>query len=75
MWQLALYGVAYLATVFFVARLINRKKGKNQRRDDDDGGGLLVEFNPVLDLPPGVTLPDGSGGTPVEETEEEPVLA
>ena len=34
--------------------VLNGKKGKN---DDDDNGGLLANDQPILDLPPGVTLP------------------
>jgi hypothetical protein len=34
--------------------VLNGEKGKN---DDDDNGGLLVNDQPILDLPPGVSLP------------------
>lgn len=30
---------------------------ENRKNDDDDEGGILANNNPVLDLPPGVTLP------------------
>ncbi|MEQ9437762.1 MAG: hypothetical protein RIG62_01895 [Cyclobacteriaceae bacterium] len=29
--------------------------------DDDDDGGISMTPTPDLDLPPGVTLPDGDG--------------
>jgi hypothetical protein len=32
----------------------------NGKNDDDDEGGILANNNPVLDLPPGVTLPISS---------------
>jgi len=34
--------------------VLNGEKGKN---DDDDNGGLLANDQPILDLPPGVSLP------------------
>jgi hypothetical protein len=34
--------------------VLNSEKGNN---DDDDNGGLLANDQPILDLPPGVSLP------------------
>ncbi len=44
-------------------------KKKDHEQDDDGDGGILVEYptDPVLDLPPGVTLPVGDGpAIPIE---------
>ena len=57
--------------IFLVIRTIihvfNERGGDN---DDDDDGGVQYPNDPVLDLPPGVSLPDGS---PV--TDKQPELA
>jgi len=37
-----------------VKLVVNGDKGKN---DDDEDGGILATDPPILDLPPGVTLP------------------
>jgi hypothetical protein len=38
--------------------MIGNDKGKNDDDDNDNDGGILVgDDDPVLDLPPGVTLP------------------
>jgi hypothetical protein len=34
--------------------VLNGEKGNN---DDDDNGGVLANDQPILDLPPGVSLP------------------
>jgi hypothetical protein len=41
-----------------VKNLRGGDKGKND--DDDNDGGIYVDDDPVLDLPPGVTLPTPS---------------
>lgn len=38
-----------------VKDVLNDDEGKND--EDDDDGGMSVSDKPVLDLPPGVTLP------------------
>ncbi|MFA0961711.1 hypothetical protein AB9P05_07880 [Roseivirga sp. BDSF3-8] len=51
---------------------------RNNHDGEDDEGGILGDFDPVLDLPPGITLPeDGpSSGEPVPTHKEDvPVYA
>jgi len=42
-----------------------RKRKRNDLGDDD--GGLSIESGPEIDLPPGVSWPDGSGPSIREE--------
>lgn len=44
-------------TVYKVVQLA--LKGDNNEDNEDDDGGMLLE-DPILDLPPGVTLPSDS---------------
>lgn len=47
-------------------------KRRKYSKDEDDDGGIKVEVGPKIDLPPGVSWPDGSGYSPeLVEPEEE----
>jgi hypothetical protein len=65
--------------VFFVIRLIKLKTDqikprRNNNNNDDDDGGLEFFTEPDLDLPPGVTLPDGDPRQSIYKKEHEDVL-
>lgn len=51
----------FLADVVWVVVHIFRSM-KSSSGEEDDEGGVLEDFDPVLDLPPGVTLPSGPRG-------------
>ncbi len=53
-----IYGIAYVLMVYFMVILM-KKKVKNQTDDDDKDGGIGVMDIPDIDLPPGISLPDG----------------
>ncbi len=65
--NLILFGLLYtvLLCIIFIYR--NRKKGPNN--DSDDDSGLPVNEHPILDLPPGICLPDGPSRTINEKDE------
>ena len=44
-----------------------------RNRNSDGEGGIPIDFNwePDLDLPPGITLPDGGPGREKDDLEEE----
>ena len=70
-------GVIYLSLVFFVIKLIKFKlnTGKpGKRNNGDDDGGIEFYSEPDLDLPPGVTLPEGGPGKKWYKDEKEDVL-
>ncbi|MBC7655327.1 MAG: hypothetical protein H7098_12755 [Oligoflexus sp.] len=48
--------------VIIIYKIIKNVLRDDNRKndDDDDEGGILANNNPVLDLPPGVTLPISS---------------
>jgi len=37
--------------------MAGKNKGKDDEDDNNDGGILVGDDDPILDLPPGVTLP------------------
>lgn len=64
--------ILFLADAAWVIFHILRNRG-NDHRDSDDDGGVYEDFEPFLDLPPGVSLPvDGPEPQPskFQETEE-----
>jgi hypothetical protein len=68
--DLVLCGVAYLILVYLMVTLMKKRKGDTGSSDDDDDGGISVKGPPVIDLPPGVCLPDGSPRLILKEEEE-----
>ena len=58
--HLVLFGLTYVILVYFVFTQI-RKKKFNSGNDNNDDGGIEIYTPPTLDLPPGITLPQGSG--------------
>jgi hypothetical protein len=52
------YLIILALCIFIVTRVIVVVlKEDNSRNDDEDDGGIYTLDEPVLDLPPGVTLP------------------
>lgn len=58
--DLILCGIAYVIMIYFMVILMKQKA--NPRRDggDDDGGISINNLPDLDDLPPGISLPDGS---------------
>jgi hypothetical protein len=72
-------GAIYLALVFFVIKLLKLKTKtfnprRNNNNNDDDDGGLEFYTEPDLDLPPGVSLPDGDSRQSIYRKEHQDVL-
>lgn len=66
--DMVLCGIIYVGMVFFIIRLIKQRTKKNRRNNnDDDDGGIEFYTEPDLDLPPGVTLPDGGPSQKIEK--------
>ncbi|WP_226389704.1 hypothetical protein [Penaeicola halotolerans] len=62
--DLILCGLTYVMLIYFMTT-IGRKRWMGRGGDSNGGdGGISIESPPHIDLPPGVTWPDGSGGTP-----------
>jgi hypothetical protein len=59
--DMIIYGIAYVIMVYFMVILM-KKKVNNPTDDDDKDGGIGVIDIPDIDLPPGITLPDGGPG-------------
>ncbi len=58
--DLLLMGAAYVIMVYFMVVLMKKRNFRfRDDEDDDDDGGISLTPTPDLDLPPGVTLPDG----------------
>jgi len=55
--------MVYAMLIFFMKWRFSFFRKRNHEEDDDNDGGITVEYpsDPVLDLPPGVTLPVGEG--------------
>ena len=64
--DLILCGILYVILIAFI--FMKNKKRNNNDEDNDEDGGLPVYSPPEIDLPPGVTLPDGD---PVKKVPEE----
>lgn len=63
--DMILTGAAYIMMVYFMVVLMKKKDVQyRDDEDDDDDGGIAIFPTPDLDLPPGVTLPDGSPSSP-----------
>lgn len=56
--EMVFYGITYVVMVYFMVILM-KKKRDNPTGDDDKDGGIGVTDLPDIDLPPGITLPDG----------------
>lgn len=69
-YDLILSGLTYVLLIYLSFTLMRRRKKRNDSGNND--GGLRIDNSPQIDLPPGVTWPDGSGPK-IEEREEEPV--
>lgn len=56
--DIALSFLVYAILIFFMKWKFNHFK-KSEKKNEDGDGGITVEYpeDPVLDLPPGVTLP------------------
>lgn len=52
------YGVTYVVMVYFMVILM-KKKRNNPTGEDDKDGGIGVTDLPDIDLPPGISLPEG----------------
>jgi len=68
--DILLFLFIYTVLIFLIKWRSSYKRPGNKNSDGE--GGIPVEFNwePDLDLPPGITLPDG-GSTREREVEEE----
>ncbi len=68
--EMLIFSSLYVASVYLIVRMVKKLNlNKNKRNDDDDGG---VEFyeEPDLDLPPGITLPDGGPSVKIKDRED-----
>jgi hypothetical protein len=63
MLDLILCGVIYVILVYFMFEMMRKKYNPLKKDDDDDGGVLNITRPPFIDLPPGVSLPDGRPGS------------
>ncbi len=52
--------------------MLLRKRNSASEDDDDNDGGISINDLPEIDLPPGVSLPDGGsgGGLRLKRTDE-----
>lgn len=70
-YDLILSGLTYVLLTYLCFSLMKRRK---YTKGDEGDGGIKIETGPKIDLPPGVSWPDGSGGTPkVLEPEEKEI--
>jgi hypothetical protein len=60
MLQLILYGIAYLGLVYFMIVLLKGGDRPLPGKGGDDGGISINNLPDLDDLPPGITLSDGS---------------
>ena len=58
-YDLILSGLTYVMLTYLTFTLMKRRK---KASEDEGEGGVELEIGPKLDLPPGITWPDGSGG-------------
>lgn len=71
LFDMVLCGVTYVILVYFMVKLM-RVKNVRMRDDEDDGeGGVSYTNLPEIDLPPGISLPDGPPGGKVKKEEAE----
>lgn len=72
--DLFLCGVAYIIMVYFMVVLLRNRKRDFGKGNDDDDGGITTSRPPKIDLPPGITWPDGSRPVKSKRDEREEVL-
>jgi len=68
--EMLIFSVVYLLCVYLIVRLVRKLNLKGRKKNDDDDGGIELYEEPTLDLPPGVTHPDGGPTIKLEEPEE-----
>lgn len=72
--DMILCGVAYVIMVYFMVKLMKVKNIRLKGNDDDNDGGISYSNLPEIDLPPGVSLPDGGPVRKINQEETEEVL-
>lgn len=60
MLDLVLCGIAYVIMIYFMVILMKQKVNPLRNGGDDDGGISISNLPDLDDLPPGISLPDGS---------------
>jgi hypothetical protein len=73
--DLILVGIAYIIMVYFMVVMLKKRRNDFGKGNDDDDGGITASRPPKIDLPPGVTWPDGSRPKKVKKEEKEEVFA
>lgn len=68
--DLILCGIAYVIMIYFMVILMKQKINPLKNGGDDDGGISVNNLPDLDDLPPGISLPDGS--LPRKRFKEEP---
>lgn len=68
--DMVLSGLVYVILVYFMMRMLH-KKTKPSGKDNEGDGGIDIDILPKIDLPPGVTWPDGSPTHTVDKLEVE----
>lgn len=68
--DLILCGIAYVIMIYFMVILMKQKVNPRRGGGDDDGGISITNLPDLDDLPPGISLPDGS--LPRRRTPKEP---
>ena len=68
--DLILCGIAYVIMIYFMVILMKQKASPQKDGGDDDGGISINNLPDLDDLPPGISLPDGS--RPRRKFTEEP---
>ncbi|WP_224995482.1 hypothetical protein [Cesiribacter sp. SM1] len=58
--DLILCGIAYVIMIYFMVMLMKQKINPFRKGGDDDGGISVSNLPDLDDLPPGISLPDGS---------------
>lgn len=58
--DLILCGIAYIIMIYFMVILMKQKINPLRNGGDDDGGISITNLPDLDDLPPGISLPDGS---------------
>ena len=69
--DILLFVMIYTLMIFLIRWRSSYRRPRN--RNSDGEGGIPIDFNwePDLDLPPGITLPDGGPGREKDDLEEE----
>ena len=58
-YDLILSGLTYVLLTYLAFTLMRPRKRVD--REDDSDGGITLTAGPKIDLPPGISWPDGSG--------------